>query len=126
VPSALRAAGAKVVTHDEHFDADTPDEVWLAEAGGRGWIVLTQDQHIRYRATELRALTEAGVLAFVIVAAGATGAELGGLLGRALRRMSAVTASAQRPAVYLLRREASRCESAYADVCAGAASASRI
>jgi len=94
-----------VVTHDEHFDADTPDEVWLAEAGRHGWIVLTQDQHIRYRAIELRALTEAGVLAFVVVAAGATGTELGRLLVRALRRMRAIAAMTHRPAVFLLRRD---------------------
>ncbi len=60
---------------------------------------------MRYRASELRTLTEAGVLAFVVVAAGATGLELGRLLSRALRRMLSVAESTQRPAVFLLRRD---------------------
>lgn len=50
-------------------------------------------------------MTEAGVLAFVIVAAGATGAELGRLMVRALRRMLAIASSTPRPAVVLLRRD---------------------
>lgn len=106
VPAALRAAGATVVVHDDVFGADTPDEVWLEQAGGQGWIVLTQDQQIRYRATELQALLAAGVIAFVVVATGANGAELGALLVRALRRMRAIAAAEARPAVYVVRRDA--------------------
>jgi hypothetical protein len=106
VPAALRAAGATVVVHDDVFGADTPDEVWLEKAGRQGWIVLTQDQQIRYRAIELQALLTAGVIAFVVVATGASGAELGALLVRALRRMRAIAAAEARPAVYVLRRDA--------------------
>ncbi len=68
--------------------------------------MLTQDQQIRYRAIELQALLTAGVIAFVVVATGASGAELGALLVRALRRMRAIAAAEARPAVYVLRRDA--------------------
>lgn len=38
-------------------DATTvPDEEWIAEGCQRGWILLTKDRRIRYRAGELAAL----------------------------------------------------------------------
>jgi hypothetical protein len=43
VATALRGAGETVVIHDTVFDADTADVTWLAEAGKRGWVVLTKD-----------------------------------------------------------------------------------
>lgn len=66
VPDLLRQAGIKVEVHDDHFRQGTPDEVWLAEVGKRGWIVLTRDKRIRRRATELAALVKAKVGAFVL------------------------------------------------------------
>lgn len=38
-------------------DAQTiPDEEWIAEGCARGWVLLTKDKRIRYRAQELGAL----------------------------------------------------------------------
>lgn len=61
---ALRAADIPFVAHRDLFAHDTPDEKWLAEAGRRGWLVLTRDQNIRRRPDELKALRDAGVLLF--------------------------------------------------------------
>jgi NAD(P)-dependent dehydrogenase (short-subunit alcohol dehydrogenase family) len=36
--------------------ADIADEEWIAEGCSRGWILLTKDKKIRYRARELSAL----------------------------------------------------------------------
>ena len=48
VPDALRQENERVVVHDEQFgDQDTPDVVWLKEAGARRWVVLTKDARIR-------------------------------------------------------------------------------
>lgn len=35
---------------------DIPDETWIAEGCSRGWVLLTKDKRIRYRADELGAL----------------------------------------------------------------------
>ena len=51
IPGALRDAGEEVRIHDEHFPQDAKDEVWLAEAGKQGWVVLTKDKNIRYGRT---------------------------------------------------------------------------
>jgi hypothetical protein len=44
VAQALRAAGADVEIHDDHFPPDAKDEDWLTEVGSLGWIVLTKDR----------------------------------------------------------------------------------
>lgn len=42
-----------------------------------GWVVLTKDKQIRRRTLELKALTEAGVAAFVLTAGNLRGEEMG-------------------------------------------------
>jgi hypothetical protein len=49
------------------------DEEWLAEAGRRGWIVLTKDRRIRRRRAEIEAIARHDVNAFVL-ARGSLGA----------------------------------------------------
>lgn len=75
IGEALRAAGARLELHNDHFPQGTPDEVWLKEAGARNWIVLTKDDKIRYHELERQALLSAGVRAFVLTAKGLRGAE---------------------------------------------------
>ena len=50
------------------FGTGTLDVDWLPEVGARGWILITKDKNIRKRETELRALKQAGVRAFVLTA----------------------------------------------------------
>ena len=65
-PSELRKAGLIVETHDSHFSPNEKDETWLSFVGDKGWIVVTQDEKIRYRRLEKMAMEEAGVAAFVL------------------------------------------------------------
>jgi len=56
---ALRGEGWSIHTIADLYPNDAqevPDEVWIADAGDRGWALLTKDQRIRYRAQELGAL----------------------------------------------------------------------
>lgn len=57
----LRDAGYVVHLIAGHYadDAsDIPDEDWIAEGCSKGWVLLTKDKRIRYRAAELEALQE--------------------------------------------------------------------
>jgi PIN like domain len=54
----------------------------LKEAGKRGWVVLTCDQHIRRRPNELQAFRDNGVVAFVLTAGDASAAETAALVCR--------------------------------------------
>ena len=69
------------------FGSGTQDVEWLPQVGARGWILLTKDKQIRKREIELRALRQAGVRAFVLTAAGLTGAEQARVLEAALPAM---------------------------------------
>jgi PIN like domain len=108
IPDALRAAGAQVELHDDHFSQGEHDEVWLAEAGNRGWVVLTKDKHLRYRAVETNALMLAKVRAFVLTARGdLSGAEIGQIFVKALPEMSKLCATGLRPFVAHVSRDGS-------------------
>ena len=60
----VERAGHRVVVHDDEFEPDARDVDWLEAVGERGWVVLTKDNNIRYRAVEFQALTAAKVRAF--------------------------------------------------------------
>lgn len=59
--SRLRSAGYVVHLIADHYPddaSDVPDEEWIAEGCSNGWVLLTKDKRIRYRAEELEALHE--------------------------------------------------------------------
>ncbi len=87
VPEALRQAGAVVHAHDAFFDPMTPDEVWLAQAGQRGWIVLTKDDNIRRHQLALAAIMRHRVRAFVLPTGNLRGEEMATIVVRALPRI---------------------------------------
>jgi hypothetical protein len=97
VPEALRAVGARVEVHDDHFARDAPDEVWLPEVGRRGWVVLTRDARIRWRPAERLAFERAGVGVFVVTAGQMTGPDLAALVARLLPRMTRLVERLARP-----------------------------
>src|SRR6266581_6514163 len=97
IATALRAEGATVFVHDDHFPSDSRDEDWLAEVGRRGWIVLTKDTRIRYRALERNALIGAGVGAFILTAGNLNGPEMASVFVKALPRIQKFLGKHQRP-----------------------------
>ena len=108
IPGALRAVGATVELHDDHFPQDAQDQVWLAEAGKRSWAVLTKDKHIRHRTLEIQALITAKVRAFVLAARGdLSGAEIGQIFVKALPAMRRLCASVSPPFVAHVGRDGS-------------------
>lgn len=66
VPAALRAAGAIVELHRDHFAHDTPDIEWIAFAAERGWVILTQDRNIQRRPHERAAVIAARARYFCV------------------------------------------------------------
>jgi hypothetical protein len=76
VAQALRAAGADVEIHDDHFPPDAKDEDWLTEVGSLGWIVLTKDRRFHTRILEITAIARARVRVFKLTAACLQGPEM--------------------------------------------------
>jgi hypothetical protein len=66
-PRILRDAGLTVERHDDHFDQNTTDEVWLPEVGRRGWIAISRNFRIRYQPHERDAVMRAGTSLFLVI-----------------------------------------------------------
>lgn len=102
VAEALRQAGARVEVHADHFAKDGADEEWLAACGQRGWIAITLDYRIRYRASERDALMDNKVKAFLVARAGQlNGTALSQLLIDKLPKFVAL--ASQTPAPFAFR-----------------------
>ena len=87
IPDAIRATGRAVRVHDDEFPPATKDEVWLTRVGEAGWLVLTKDEHIRYREIERAAVEETGVKLFVLTSGNLTGDEMAKIIVAALPRI---------------------------------------
>ena len=108
IPDALRAADEEVRVHDEFFPQDEKDEVWLAEVGRLGWVVLTKDKHIRYRQVEIQALLAGKVRAFILTARGdLSGAEVGQIFIKAMPAMKKLCDTATPPFIARVSRDSS-------------------
>ena len=85
--------------HDDHLALDAPDEDWIALAGRKGWVALTKDKNIRYRAAELDSVRRHKARIIVIRATGATGSDIAELLVRGRRRIARFAARTAAPYV---------------------------
>src|SRR5438093_398009 len=79
IAEGLRACGLTVHTmasvYGEKQAQRLKDEVWLRDAGERGWVVLTKDDAIRRRPSERDALIDAGARVFCLTSAQLRGDE---------------------------------------------------
>ncbi len=99
IRTALEGAGLKVEIHDDHFDRDAEDRVWLRDVGARGWVIRTKDQRLRYRPLELAALRSSRARVFILVAGNLRGSEIAAVFVTALPRICKILASQLGPFV---------------------------
>lgn len=107
IAGPLVEAGAVVHLHDDHFDQGVEDHVWLKEVGKLGWIVLTKDQRIRYRAIEREALLNAGVKAFIFMSGSVPFSEMAKIIAKALRAIEKFVRIHQPPFIAGIYKDAS-------------------
>lgn len=104
VPDALREAGWIVHTmHDVYGSRGEriEDVEWLERCGSEGWVALSKDKRIRYRAFERDALTAHEVRHFVLTSGNLTGAhQAARFTDNATRIMKACTEPA--PFIYVV------------------------
>lgn len=87
IAASLRGAGLQVEVHDDHFSPDARDEEWLAEVGRKGWVFLTKDKRIKYRALELAAAVAARAKVFTLTAGSVQGGEMADIFLKAMPRI---------------------------------------
>ncbi|MCL1898339.1 MAG: hypothetical protein FWG16_05910 [Micrococcales bacterium] len=60
IPDLFRSEGYSVTTiQDEYGQRTVPDERWLHDSGVHQWVVLTKDERIRRRPSEIHAFVKA-------------------------------------------------------------------
>ncbi|MGH9863441.1 MAG: hypothetical protein ACRD35_08465 [Candidatus Acidiferrales bacterium] len=107
IARALRDAGLDVHVHDDHFPPDALDEDWLPTVGQRGWVVLTKDTRIRYRAAELAAVRRANVRLFSLIAKDLQGPEMAQIFVRAVPSIRRLVQRTPAPFLAKITRSAS-------------------
>lgn len=107
IAGPLIEAGAIVHLHDDHFDQGVEDEVWLTSVGKLGWIVLTKDQRIRYRAIERDALLNAGVKAFIFMSGNVSFSNMAQIIAKALPAIEKLVRNKNPPFIAGIYKDAS-------------------
>ena len=99
IADRLRSEGMAVEVHDDHLPQDAPDEEWIALVGRRGWVAITKDRNVRYRAAEHEAVRRHAARVIVIRMKNATGADIAELLVKGRRRIARFAAKTPPPFV---------------------------
>ncbi|MGH8670522.1 MAG: hypothetical protein ACREUA_00590 [Burkholderiales bacterium] len=102
VADQLKAAGASVEVHLDHFAGDAPDTGWIPEIGRKGWVLITKDKNIRRNPLERAAYERAGLRGFVSTGHDLSGKELGELLVRSLEGMVRRAHNRRGPLLYAI------------------------
>lgn len=105
IADRLRQEGIKVEVHDDHLPNDAPDEDWIALVAERGWVAITKDKRLRYRAAEIRSVRENAARLIVIRAKNATGSVSAEILVKGYRRISRFAARRNAPFVAAIYRD---------------------
>jgi hypothetical protein len=81
-------------------EQSVPDVEWLEHAGRSGWVVLTKDKRIRWRASELTMVQDHAIKLFFLStsAKGLTGPEQ---VDRLLRNMERIAQHCQTPGPWI-------------------------
>lgn len=104
IAERLRAEGAIVEVHDDHFRQDCLDEEWLEEVGRRHWVVLTKDKNFQRRELEIAAIARARVQVFQLTAGSVQGSEMADILAKCLSKIAAVANSNRAPFIAKVTR----------------------
>jgi len=104
IAEALRAAGAHVEVHLDHFKQATPDTEWIPEVGKREWVLITKDQNIRRNPLERAAYESAKLRGFIVTGKDMDGKELAELLVRCLHGMARRAAGKAGPLLFTISR----------------------
>jgi predicted nuclease of predicted toxin-antitoxin system len=102
VAAALRAAGAEVRVHDDHFAPAAKDEDWIPQVAGWGWVVLTKDNNIRRRPGEREAVLLSTARVITLSSGNMRGADRAALFVSRLADLEQLAVSRQPPFVAVL------------------------
>jgi hypothetical protein len=62
----LRSAGLKVVCHNDHFEQEEEDHVWIPRCARQGWIIITSDKGIETDPINRGAVMDSKAIVFIL------------------------------------------------------------
>ncbi len=101
IRDALKAMGARVEMHRDHFKEDADDVDWLPTIAGKEWVILSKDQ---FNWMEREAIRNAHGRAFLLVQGSLTGREQASIICGALRHMLRILNNTPAPFIAKIHR----------------------
>lgn len=101
---ALRTAGIPFAAHRDHFPDDTPDPEWITAVGERGWVIVTRDRRIRYRANEVAAVRKSQLHLFALTSGNVSAAETATIVVKAWPAIQRAVATTAPPMMWSITR----------------------
>lgn len=101
----LKEIGLNVEKHDDHFEQNTLDIIWLEECGNRNWVVISSDKAIKKNVLEKQALMESKLASFFFTSADITTEKQIEIVEKGLKRIANVIFSERKPFIARLDRE---------------------
>lgn len=102
VPRELRAAGALVEMHDDHFAQDAVDDHWIPQVSARGWVILTKDKNIRRAGGERETVLLSNARVITLSSGNMRGADMAALFVSRITEMEQLAISHPPPFVAVL------------------------
>ena len=101
----LTEIGLNVEKHDDHFEQNTLDIIWLEECGNRNWVVISSGKAIKKNVLEKEALMKNNLAAFFFTSSGLSSEQAIEIVKKSLSQVAKLILSAQRPFIARLDKE---------------------
>jgi PIN like domain len=101
----VKEIGLNVEKHDDHFEQNTLDIIWLEECGNRNWVVISSDKAIKKNVLEKQALMKSNLASFFFTSADITTIKQIEIVEKGLKRIANVIFSERKPFIARLDRE---------------------
>jgi PIN like domain len=89
----LKEIGLNVERHDDHFEQNTLDVIWLEKCGEMNWVVISSDKAIKKNFLEKEALMKSSLASFFFTSAALTSEQQIEILKKGLKRIANIILS---------------------------------
>lgn len=101
----LKELGLNIEKHDDHFEQNTLDIIWLEKCGEMNWVVISSDKAIKKNILEKEALMKSNLASFFFTSASLTSEQQIEIITKGLKRIANILASTKKPFIARLDKE---------------------
>ncbi len=101
----LKEIGLNIEKHDDHFEQNALDIVWLERCGEMNWVVISSDKAIKKNFLEKQALMESNLASFFFTSANLTSEQQIEIIKKGLKRIANFIESNKTPFIARLDKE---------------------